>query len=70
MYKKMVAFDPTRATPEAGGHNEGHNFGNVVSDSKTTGDGDHAIGGGIGRKLEFWNCGREHLKRNCPKRAK
>ena len=68
MYGLMVEFDPTRATPVAGGCNEGLNFGNVVADSKDTGTGDTG-GGGSGRKLECWHCGGEHLKRNCPKRA-
>ena len=47
----MVAFEPTRATPVSGGRNEGLNFGNVVSNSKTTGDGDHDGVSGIGRNL-------------------
>ena len=64
MYGLMVAFEPTRATPVAGGCNEGPNFRNVVADSETTGDGDHGGGGVIWRKLECWHCGGEHLKRN------
>ena len=64
MYGLMMAFEPTRATPVGGGRNKGLNFGNVVSDSKTTGDRDHSGGGDIGRKLECWHCGGEHLKRN------
>ena len=69
MYGLMVAFKPIRATPVAGGGNEGLNFGNVVADSKITGDGDHGSGGGIGRNLDCWNCGGDHLKRTFPKRA-
>ena len=70
MYGIMVAFDPTRATLVSGGRNEGLNFGNVVANSKSTGDRDHGGGSGIGRKLKFWHCGGEHLKRNCLKRTK
>ena len=70
MYGLMVAFDPTRVPPVAGGHNEGLNFSNMVAESETTGDGDHGSGGGIGINMECWHCGGEHLKRNCPKRAK
>ena len=64
MYGLMVAFDPTRATPVDGGRNEGLNFRNVVADSEGTGDGDHGGDGDTGRKLGFWHCGGEHLKRN------
>ena len=70
MHGLMVAFDPTRATPVSGGRNEGLNFGNVVVNSETTGDGDHGGDGGIGINLECCHCGGEHLRRNFPKRAK
>ena len=69
MYRLMVVFDPTRATPVAEGRNKGLIFVNVVANFETTGDGDHGSGGDIGRKLECWHYGGEHLKRNCPKRA-
>ena len=69
MYGLEVASETTRATPVAGGRNEGLNFGNVVAKSKTTVDGDHGGGGGIGRNMEFWHCGGEHLNRDCPKHA-
>ena len=65
----MVAFYPTRETPVTGGSNKYLNFGNVVVESETAGDGDHDSSSGIGRKLECWYCGGENLKRNCPKRA-
>ena len=39
MYGIMVVFNPTRATPVSTGRNKGMNFGNVVANSKTTGDG-------------------------------
>ena len=65
MYGIMVAFEPTRAAPVAGGRNDGLNFGNMVADSKDPGTGDTGGGiGGAGRKPEFWHCGGEHLKRN------
>ena len=64
MYGLMVTFEPMRATLMSRGHNEGLKFGNVVADSETTVDGDHGGGGGIGRNLDFWHCGGEHLKRN------
>ena len=51
MYRLMVAFEPTRPTPVAGGLNGGLNFVNVVANSKTTGDRDNVSGRGIGRKL-------------------
>ena len=70
MYRPMVAFESMRATPVAGRRNKGLNIGNVVSNSKVTGDGDHIDGGGIEIKLKCWHCGREHLKRNFPKRTK
>ena len=69
IYSLMVAFDPMRETPLAGGRNESLDFGNVVNDFKGTGDGDHGSGGGIRRKLEYWHCGGEHLKSNFPKRV-
>ena len=53
MYGLMVAFDPTRATPVAGGHKEGLKFGNVVANSKDSGTGDTGgRGNGAWRKLE------------------
>ena len=57
MYRWMVAFEPTRATPVARGRNEGLNFGNVVADSEGTGNGDTSGGIGTGRKLECWHFG-------------
>ena len=66
MYGLMVAFEPTRATPvDGGGRNESLNLGNVVVDSKTTGDGDHGGDGGKGINLEYWHCGWKNLNRNC-----
>ena len=64
MYELMVTFDPTRATAVTGGRNEGLNFGNVVANSKVTGDGYHDGGSGMGKKLKLWHCGGKHLKRN------
>ena len=69
MYGLMVVFEPMRATPVSGGHNEGLTFGNVVIESETTGDREHGSSGGMGRKLECWRCGGEHMKRDCQKRA-
>ena len=66
MYGLMVDLEPTRATPVSRGRNEGLNFRNVVAESETTGDGNHGSSGGIGRNLECWNCGGDHLNRNCP----
>ena len=43
MYRLMVAFEPTRATPVAGGSNEGQNVGNVVTDSEPQGTGIRAV---------------------------
>ena len=42
----------------------------MSADSKGAGDRYHGGDSGIGKKLERWNCGGEHLKRNCPKSAK
>ena len=70
MYSLMVAFDPTRATPVSGGRSEGLNLWNLAVESKTTGNREHDSGSGIGRNIECWRCGREHMKRECPKRAK
>ena len=53
----------------SGGRNEGLNFGNLAVKFETTADREHGRGGGIGRKLECWRCGGEHMKRYCPKRA-
>ena len=69
MYGLMVTFDPTRATAVSGRRNKGLNFGNVVADSKTAGDGDHGGSCGMKRKLYCWHCGGEHLKSKCPKCA-
>ena len=69
MYGLMVEFEPTKATPVAGGRNEVPNFRNVVANSETIGDGDNVGGGGIGRNMECWNCGGEHMKRDCPRHA-
>ena len=52
MYMLMLAFFPTRATAVARGRNKGLNIGNVVNDSKVTGDRDRGSGGGIGRKMD------------------
>ena len=38
--------------------------------SVTRGDGDHGGGGGAGRKIEYWRCGGNHMKRDFPKRTK
>ena len=54
MYGLMATFEPTRATPVAGGRNEGLNFGNVVANSKDTWGGYYDGGGGTGIKLECW----------------
>ena len=70
MYGLMVAFEPTMETLVARGRNIGLNFGNVVANSKVTGYRYYGGGGGTGRRLEFWYCGGEHLKRNCPNCAK
>ena len=71
MYGLMVVFAPKRAAAVAGGHNEKLNFGNVVTDSKAAGIGDDGSGGeGDGRRREFWHCGGNHLKINCPKLVK
>ena len=51
MYGLMVVFEPTRATPVAGGRNEGLNFGNMVFKSEDTGTGDTGGGSSEGRKL-------------------
>ena len=68
MYGLMVAFEPTRATPVAGGRNKGLNFGNVVTDYEDPGTGDtNGGGGGAGRKLEFWHCGGGAPKMKLPK---
>ena len=45
------------------------NFGNVAVEPGTGGDGDHGGGGGTVRKIECWRYGRDHIKRDCPKRA-
>ena len=67
MYGLMIAFDTKRETLVAGGHNTGLNFVNVVADSKATGTVDTGgVGSGVGRKMECWNCGGDHLKRNFP----
>ena len=60
----------TRATPVSEGHNEGMNFGNMAAKSGSVGGGDHVSGSGTVRKLECWRCGREHMKKDFPKRAK
>ena len=52
MYRLMMAFDPTRATPVAGGRNEGMNFRNVVADSEDTGTRDTGRVSGAWRTLE------------------
>ena len=67
MYGLMVAFYPTRTILVARGRNEGLNFVNVIADSEGTGDRDHGGDGGIGRKLECWNCVGDHLKKEMPK---
>ena len=67
MHGLMVAFKSTRPTPVSGGRNEGMNFRNVAVESGTGGDGYHGGNGVIGRKLECWRCGGEHMKRDYPK---
>ena len=52
MYRPMVVFEPTRATPVAGTRNVGLHFGNVVAHSEGSGNKDPGGGGGAGRKLE------------------
>ena len=69
MYVLRVAFNTTRTTLVSGGSNKGLNLGNVAVESETTGDRGHGSGGGIGRKLECWRCGGEHMKRDCLKHA-
>ena len=51
MYGLMVTFYPTRATLVARGRNKGLNLENVVTNYKTTGDGDYGGGGSIWRKM-------------------
>ena len=70
MYRLMVEFEPIRATPVSGGHNEVMNFGNVAVEYETSEDRDHGSGGDIERNLECWRYGGEHTKRDRPKRAK
>ena len=63
MYRPMVVFDPTRATPVAGTRNVGLHFGNVVAHSEGSGNEDPDGGGGAGRKLGCWHCGGENHNR-------
>ena len=70
MYMLMVVFDPKNTTPVYRDWKEGMNFGNVAVKYGTRGDGDHGGSCGKGRKLECWRFGGEHMKRDCPKRAK
>ena len=71
MYRIVVAFEPTRVTLMARGHNKGMNFRNVFADSEDPGTGDTSGGGnGAKGKLDFWHCGGEHLKINFPERSK
>ena len=49
-----MAFEDMRATPVAGGHNKGLNFGDMVADSEITGDGYCGGGGGTSRN---WSTG-------------
>ena len=70
MYRLMVAFDTTRATAVSGGWNESMNIGNVTAEPGTMGDGDHGGGSAISRKIHCWRCGRDNMKRDCPKLAK
>ena len=53
----------------SGGRNKGPNFGNVAVESETAGDMDRGSGSGIGRNLEGCHFGRDHMKRECQKRA-
>ena len=63
MYGLMVALKPTRVASVTRGHNEGLNFGNVVTYTKAGGASDFGSGGNsTGRKIVFWNCGGNHLK--------
>ena len=60
MYGLVVSFKPTRVAVVTGGHNEGHNFGNVATDSESGGTGD--VGGrgdGARRNRECCNCGED-----------
>ena len=70
MYGLMVAFETTRATAVSGGQNEGIHFRNVAAEPGTGGDRDHDGGCATARKIECWHCGGDHIKRDCPKRAK
>ena len=68
MYSLMVAFETTRLAVATRGHNEGLNFGNVATYTRAGGARDVDRGGnGSGIKIESWNCGGNHLKRNFPK---
>ena len=69
MYGLMVAFDPERVTPVAGGCNDGLHFGNEVANSEGTWNGDHGGCGGTWRKLDCWHFGGGHLKSKCPNHA-
>ena len=63
MYGLVVSFKPTRVAVVTGGHNEGHNFGNVATESGGTGD----VGGrgdGARSNRACCNCGVDQLKRN------
>ena len=70
MYGLMVVFDPTRATAVSGGRNEGMDFGNVAAKPGTKGNGEHGGFSATSKKIECWRCGGDHIKRDCPKRAK
>ena len=70
IYGLMVAFKLTRHTPVFVGWNKGMNFGNVVVKPRTRGNRDHGVSRGTVRKIECWRCSGDHMKRDCPKRAK
>ena len=69
IYKLMVALYPTRPTAVSRGRNEGMNFGNVAVEPGTRRGGNHGGGDCRVRNIECWNCGGDHMKRDCPKRA-
>ena len=70
MYGLILVFNPTRPTPVYRGRNEVMNFGNVVVEPRTGAGGYYCGVGGTVRKIECWRCGGDHMRRDCPKRAK
>ena len=69
MYGLMVAFEPTRPTAVSGGRNEGMNVWNVTVKPRTGVDGDHGGSGGTARKIEYYRCAGDHMKRDCLNRV-